>query len=65
MGWSASKKENVKLRFHNAHELRAEIRLIREVGVDRLITEWRESSLKHQRCWAQALALADARRKEA
>ena len=55
----------MKLRFHNAHELRAEIRLIREVGVDRLITEWRESSLKHQRCWAQALALADARRKEA
>jgi hypothetical protein len=62
---TASKKENVKLRFHNAHELRAEIRRIRDVGVDSLIAEWRESSLKHQRCWAQALGLASARSKEA
>lgn len=62
---NAGENDNIELRFHNAHELRMAIQRARTLGAVHLISEWRDAPLRHLRCWAQALELANARSEEA
>jgi hypothetical protein len=60
-----TKSGNLKVRLHNAHELRASIEEARRLDLGSLLENWREAKLKPQRCWAQAIELANARSEEA
>lgn len=62
---NAGKKRNMLVRLHAAHEMRDTILRADELGSRALQRLWREASLKQLREFAQALALAEARRQEA
>ncbi len=62
---ATSRDRLYELRFHAAHGLRDAVRDAREVGASGLRQRWRDAKQKHLRGLAQALEIAEARRKEA
>jgi hypothetical protein len=62
---NASKRRNIELRLHAAHEMRDAARRASRLGSNELQNQWRNAELKELRGFAQALALAQERRKQA